>query len=326
MRPALRTGEFATTYDTDAHPEAATLRPQTEFRMSREWNRGSEPSQRALKVPATWTPEIQSLARIVVGFLVFRHGMEQVVGFPPAGTDVSTASWYGVLKLVCFPGGLLLMLGLLTRATTMTLAIAHIAYWCIEPLPQAVFEGARLVGSRGAPSDHLLLPGLFCAYLFFSGPGAWSVDRWLGRVTTAGDHSRTALYAMYSLVALRIVAGVLFIPHGTGKISPTLDPMSLRAFAMVLELVGGPLIILGLYVRPLAFLLSGEMAFAYFMSHAPFGFWGSFAEPNQEAAILFCFLFLFFWAKGAGAFSLDAVLERRRARSASAPLPAPTTA
>ncbi|NOT25689.1 MAG: DoxX family protein [Acidobacteria bacterium] len=131
---------------------------------------------------------------------------------------------------------------------------------------------------------------------------------------------------MYALVALRIVAGILFIPHGTGKISPTLDPVSLRAFAMVLELVGGPMIILGLYVRPLAFVLSGEMAFAYFLSHAPFGFWGSFAEPNQEAAILFCFLFLFIWAKGAGAWSLDAVLQRRRERSATAPLPAPTAA
>jgi putative oxidoreductase len=294
--------------------------------MSRELNTGHQTPQRALGIPARWTPEIQSLARIIVGFLVFRHGMEQVLGFPPAGTDVPTGSWYGLLKLLCFPGGLLLMLGLLTRATTMTLAIAHIAYWFIEPLPQAVFEGARLFGSRGAPSDHLLLPGLFCLLLFFSGPGAWSVDRWLGRATGAGASSQAALYAMYSLVVLRIVAGLLFIPHGTGKISPTLDPMSLRAFAMVLELVGGPMIILGLYVRPLAFVLSGEMAFAYFLSHAPFGFWGSFAEPNQEAAILFCFLFLFFWAKGAGAWSLDAVLQQRRQRSGSAPLPAPTTA
>jgi putative oxidoreductase len=215
------------------------------------------------------------------------------------------------------------MLGLLTRPTTLVLAVAHVAYWFIEPLPQAVFEGARLFGSRGAPSDHLLLPGLFCAYLFFAGAGAWSVDRWMNRDTGAGSDAQAA---MYSLVILRIVAGFLFIPHGLGKISPTLDPMSLRAFAMVLELLGGPMIILGLYVRPLAFLLCGEMAFAYFMSHAPFGFWGSFAEPNQEAAILFCYLFLFFWAKGAGAFSLDAVLQRRRVRSAGGPIPAPITA
>ncbi len=274
-------------------------------------------------IPAKWTLEIQSVARIVVGFVVFRHGMEQVLGFPAAGTEVPTASLYGLLKLLCFPGGLLLMLGLLTRPTTLALAITHVAYWFIEPLPQALFAGARLFGSRGAPSDHLLLPGLFCAYLFFSGSGAWSIDRWLRRDIGTGSGRQAAAY---SLAVLRIVAGVLFIPHGVGKIAPTLDPTSLRALAMVLELVGGPMMILGLYVRPVAFVLSGEMAFAYFMSHAPFGFWGSFAEPNQEAAILFCFLFLFFWAKGPGPWSLDAVFERRRERSAGGPFPAPTTA
>jgi len=274
-------------------------------------------------IPAKWTLEIQSVARIVVGFLVFRHGMEQVLGFPAAGTEVPTASLYGLLKLLCFPGGLLLMLGLLTRPTTLALAIGHVVYWFIEPLPQAVFEGARLFGSRGAPSDHLLLPGLFCAYLFFAGAGAWSLDRWMRRDIGAGAHPQGAVY---SLAVLRIVAGLLFIPHGLGKIEPTLDPMSLRALGMVLEVGGGPMIILGLYLRPLAFVLSGEMAFAYFISHAPFGFWGSFAEPNQEAAILFCFIFLFFCANGAGAFSIDAVLQRRRVRSAAGRIPAPTTA
>jgi putative oxidoreductase len=293
--------------------------------MTGDWAGWHQTSEIPLGIPAKWTLEIQSLARIVIGFLVFRHGMEQVLGFPAPGTEVPTASLYGLLKLLCFPGGLLLMLGLLTRPTTLVLAIAHIVYWLVEPLPQAVFEGARLFGSRGAPSDHLLLPGLYCAYLFFAGAGSWSVDRLR---PDAGAHvsSRAGIHAMYALVVLRIVAGLLFIPHGTGKISPTLDPTSLRAFAMVLELVGGPMLILGLYVRPLAFMLCGEMAFAYFLSHAPHGFWGSFAEPNQEAAILFCYLFLFFWAKGAPAVSLDAVLQRRRVRSAAGPIPAPTTA
>ena len=71
------------------------------------------------RIPARWTLELQSVARIVVGFLVFRHGMEQVLGFPAAGTEVPTASLYGALKVLCFPGGLLLMLGLLTRPTTL---------------------------------------------------------------------------------------------------------------------------------------------------------------------------------------------------------------
>jgi putative oxidoreductase len=62
--------------------------------------------------------------------------------------------------------------------------------------------------------------------------------------------------------------------------------------------VVGPLLILGLFTRPIAFILSGEMAFAYFMVHAPRGFWGSFASVNLHAAILNCFLFLFLWQVG----------------------------
>ena len=90
-----------------------------------------------------------------------------------------------------------------------------------------------------------------------------------------------------------------------------LDSTSLRALAAVLECVGGPMLMAGLFTRPLAFLLSGEMAFAYFMNHAPEGFWGSFIEPNQEAAILNCFLFLFLWAAGPGAWSLDGLRMAR---------------
>ena len=271
-----------------------------------------------LAIPARWTSELQSLARIIFGFLTFRHGMEQALGFPGSWIEAPMLSFFGVVKLMCLPGGLLMMLGLFTRPVAITLAVAHLLYWFVEPLPQALFEGARLFGSRGAPTDHLILPALFVVYLFLTGPGAWSLDRWLGRdahLRRAGSAERTRL-AAYSLGVLRIVAGFLFIFHGTGKIAPTLDPISLRAMAMVLELVGGPMIMLGLFTRPLAFLLSGEMAFAYFLSHAPEGFWGSFAEPNQEAAILFCFLYLFIWAAGPGAWSVDGLLRQRRERLA----------
>ena len=115
----------------------------------------------------------------------------------------------------------------------------------------------------------------------------------------AGSAKRTRL-ADYSLGALRIVAGFLFIFHGIQKFfgPAAVDPRSLRAVAGVLECAGGPLLMLGLFTRPLAFLFSGEMAFAYFLNHAPDGFLGSFVEPNQEAAILNCFLFLFLWAAG----------------------------
>ena len=272
-------------------------------------------------IPARWTSELQSLARIIFGFLLFRHGMEQVLGFPSAWIEAAPLSLFGVLKLMCLPGGLLIMLGLFTRPVALVLSVAHLVYWLIEPLPQYLLEGSRLFGSRGAPTDHLILPALFFVYLFLTGPGAWSLDGWLKRDAGVVYNAR---WAACSLSVLRIVAGFLFIFHGTGKIAPTLDPISLRALAMVLELVGGPMIMLGLFTRPLTFLLSGEMASAYFISHAPEGFWGSFREPNQEAAILFCFLYLFLWAAGPGPLSLDSLLQSRRSRLASIAVAAPT--
>jgi putative oxidoreductase len=272
--------------------------------------------------PLPFMPQLRSLARIIFGFLVFRHGMEQVLGFPGPWLEVPTASLFGALKLLCFPGGLLMMLGLFTRHVALVLGVAHLIFWLVEPLPDYLLEGSRLFGSRGAPTDHLFLPALFFVYLSLVGPGPFSLDRLLGRDRDDVPNPRRATYA---LTVLRVVAGFLFIFHGTGKIAPTLDPMSLRALAMVLEIGGGPMIMLGLFTRPLAFLLSGEMAFAYFLSHAPEGFWGSFREPNQEAAILFCFFYLFLWAAGPGPFSLDSVRQSKRARFDAAAVATTTT-
>lgn len=265
-------------------------------------------------IPAGLTSELQSVARIIFGFLVFRHGMEQVFGFPAAYREVETDSPFGVLKLLCLPGGLLMMLGLFTHPVALGLAIAHLLYWFVEPLPDFLLQGRRLFGAGGAPSDHVLLPGLFFLYLSLAGPGVWSLDRLLNRDAVSAKQTRGVQYA---LGALRIVAGFLFLHHGIPKLfgGGAVDPMSLRAVAGVLECVGGPLLMLGLFTRPLAFLFSGEMAVAYFMNHAPEGFWGSFAEPNQEAAILNCFLFLFLWAAGPGAWSVDGRLGRRREKS-----------
>lgn len=265
-------------------------------------------------IPAGLTSELQSVARMIFGFLAFRHGMEQVFGFPAAYREVETDSPFGVLKLLCLPGGLLMMLGLFTYPVALGLAIAHLLYWFVEPLPDFLLQGRRLFGAGGAPSDHVLLPGLFFLYLSLAGPGVWSLDRLLNRDAVSAKQTRGVQYA---LGALRIVAGFLFLHHGIPKLfgGGAVDPMSLRAVAGVLECVGGPLLMLGLFTRPLAFLFSGEMAVAYFMNHAPEGFWGSFVEPNQEAAILNCFLFLFLWAAGPGAWSVDGRLGRRREKS-----------
>ena len=121
------------------------------------------------------------------------------------------------------------------------------------------------------------------------------------------------------LSVLRFVTGFLYFWHGTQKafgfpMAPNaayqaLDWMTLRGASAGLELVGGALLMLGLFSRPVAFILSGHMAFAYFIAHAPQGFWP--IVNRGETAILFCFVFLYIAAAGPGPWSIDAA--RRRA-------------
>jgi len=123
--------------------------------------------------------------------------------------------------------------------------------------------------------------------------------------------------AMLSL--LRIVTGLIFLEHGSQKLlgfPPLAPPMtspapfSLLWFGGILELLGGIAILLGLFTRPVAFLLSGEMAVAYWMFHAPKS---HFPAVNMgDAAILYCFVFLYLSAAGPGPWSLDSALWRKR--------------
>lgn len=121
----------------------------------------------------------------------------------------------------------------------------------------------------------------------------------------------TTLWAPRLLSVLRIMAALLFMAHGTMKLlgfpasgNPGAALFSLMGLAGVLELGGGLLLVLGLFTRPVAFILAGEMAVAYFMAHAPQSF---FPIINKgESAVLFCFVFLYLAAAGAGPWSVDA--------------------
>jgi putative oxidoreductase len=118
-------------------------------------------------------------------------------------------------------------------------------------------------------------------------------------------------FAPYAIAALRIVTGLIYIPHGLQKLfgfpappATGLPPLaSMFGVGAVLELVGGILILLGLLTRPVAFLLAGEMAVAYWMFHAPRNLYP--VLNGGDAAILYCFVFLLFVFTGPGAFSLD---------------------
>jgi putative oxidoreductase len=113
------------------------------------------------------------------------------------------------------------------------------------------------------------------------------------------------------LSVLRIIVGLLFVEHGLAKLLgfphvamfDKLQLVSLLGLAGVIELVGGVLLTLGLFTRITAFIMSGEMAFAYFMVHAPKSFYP--ALNGGELAIVYCFLLLYFAAAGAGAWGLD---------------------
>jgi putative oxidoreductase len=124
-----------------------------------------------------------------------------------------------------------------------------------------------------------------------------------------------ATWAPRLLSLLRIVVALGFIEHGTSKffgLPPFPMPLNpLLYVAGTLELVGGALILLGLFTRPVAFILSGQMAVAYFMAHAPQGFFP--ANNGGEAAMLYTFVFLYLAAAGAGPWSLDALRSRTNA-------------
>jgi putative oxidoreductase len=124
-----------------------------------------------------------------------------------------------------------------------------------------------------------------------------------------------------ALSVLRLVAAYLYFQHGTAKLLHVphiamfdqLALLSVDGFAGMLELVGGLLLFLGLFTRVAAFILSGEMAIAYFSVHAQQGNFFMPALNGGEEAILYCFIFLMLATAGGGPWSMDAILARRRA-------------
>ena len=131
---------------------------------------------------------------------------------------------------------------------------------------------------------------------------------------------RLTSFAPYFLALLRVITALLFMSHGTMKIlgfpASDFQPplLSLVGIAGILEIVGGVLLVIGFLTRPVAFLMSGMMAVAYFMAHAGQAFVP--AQNGGEPAVLFCFIFLYLVFAGPGAFAVD---NSRGSRAAPAP-------
>jgi putative oxidoreductase len=128
-----------------------------------------------------------------------------------------------------------------------------------------------------------------------------------------------ATWTPRALAVLRIVTGYCFLLHGTAKLLgvphvamfDNLQLMSLIGVAGILELVGGVLILIGAFTRPVAFVLSGQMAVAYFIGHATKGGVLTPLLNQGDAAVLYCFIFLYLVAAGAGPWSVDAARGAR---------------
>ena len=132
--------------------------------------------------------------------------------------------------------------------------------------------------------------------------------------------ARWRSWTPYLLSTLRIVAAFMFFHVGSAKLfafpvavmpdGGTAELASLPGIAGALEVVGGSLLLLGLFTRPVAFILAGEMAFAYFTGHAPQGFWP--VLNGGQPAILYCFIWLYISSAGPGPWSIDALRAKRR--------------
>ena len=241
-------------------------------------------------------PYLQSVARTIFGFLLLRHGMEQVLGYPEV-SHAGRVSFEGAVELIAFPAGLLIILGLYTRPVSLVLAVLYFILFFLGPLQVGPYTHRN-------GGDPILLNAFFFLYLSAAGGGAWSADR------LRGAASVDKRWEPVALSVLRIAAACLFLMHGLEKIFGVgggridRDIMTIRGFAGWLEIAGGPLFGLGLFTRPVAFILSGLMAFAYFLAHAPQGFWP--IVNRGELAALYSFLFLYFAAAGGGPWSIDA--------------------
>jgi putative oxidoreductase len=256
------------------------------------------------------SPITLSLLRIVAGFLFLQHGLQELFGFF-GGEPVEALSlfWFaGVLETILGP---FLLAGLFTRPIALLLAGEMLAAYLIAHQPMGLWP----IRNGGVVP---LLFGLIFLHIAAAGGGAISLDA-LSRKRPFFDHWLEKFQPV-TLPVVRIGAAFLFFQYGAGKVFGWFGGRQVGFggqlwIAGMMEVVGAPLVALGLITRLLAFLFCGEMATAFWTSHVPRGqgFWP--IQNGGEPAVLFCFLYLYLLTEGPGWFSLDRLRIRKSALS-----------
>ena len=264
-----------------------------------------------------YVPYLLCLVRVVAGLLFFQHGLEKLFGFAGARPEPTLWAIRGVGGILEAFGGPLLALGLFTRPVAFILsgemAVAYFRSWA----PRGFFPIAN-GGEEATLNAYIFL------WLVTAGAGAWSLDGLLRRGKELGALARrVASFEPHARAILRLILGFLITLHGIRKVFEVLPSLAGRRSAPPLaidslppitgyfELVAGPLLMLGLFVRQTALIVSLEALLAYVLIAQPRTLWP--IRNGGIEALLYFVVLLYFSGAGAGAWSLDA----RRARDAS---------
>ena len=267
-----------------------------------------------------YTPYILCLVRVVAGLLFMQHGLEKLFGFAGARPEPTLWAIRGVGGILEAVGGPMLALGLFTRPTAFILsgemAVAYFRSWA----PRGFFPIAN-------GGEEATLNAFIFLWLVAAGAGAWSLDALIQRrrgLSALGR--RIASWEPQVRSILRIILGFLMTLHGCRKLfgmfisvagrrnAPPFAIDALPTWTGVLELSGGVLLMLGLFVRQTAIVLSIEAFLAYILIAQPRTLWP--IRNGGIEALLYFVVFLYFFAAGAGAWSVDARLAARRPSAA----------
>jgi putative oxidoreductase len=241
--------------------------------------------------------------RAIAAFLLWQHAARRLFGlFGGEPAPILSPVWF--VGLVEYVGSIAIGVGLLTRPVAALVALEMAAVYSIVYLPRGFPPLGEQLG------EVTVAIGLVCGFLAIAGAGRFSIDADL-RSRRPELHPRWSgepleKYLPSALGVFRVLLGLLYAQHGLPKLGvgeEGADFLTQRWIAGVVELFGGSAIALGLFTRPVAFVTSGQMSFAYFLSHAPRGFFP--IENGGERAALFCFFFLMLVTAGPGRWAVD---------------------